>query len=63
MILFLVKHPLMEKIKIFFYHRINTGIYSKENGEGYFLKLMKECLKKNKNIEKKTKKPYLSLVK
>ena len=41
-----------------------SGIYSKENGEGLFFEVDENTTKKEtKNIEKKTKKPYLSLVK
>jgi len=41
-----------------------SGIYSKENGEGLFFEVDENTTnKKTKNIEKKTKKPYLSLVK
>ena len=41
-----------------------SGIYSKENGEGLFFEVDEGMSKKKKkNIEKKTKKPYLSLVK
>jgi len=41
-----------------------SGIYSKENGEGLFFEVDKNITQKEtKNIEKKTKQPYLSLVK
>ena len=41
-----------------------SGIYSKESGEGLFFEVDENTTnKKTKNIEKKTKKPYLSLVK
>jgi stringent starvation protein B len=41
-----------------------SGIYSKENGDGLFFEVDEGMSKKEtKNIEKKTKKPYLSLVK
>mgnify|MGYP001325914537 FL=1 len=41
-----------------------SAIYSKENGEGLFFEVDEKITKKEtKNIEKKTKKPYLSLVK
>tara|TARA_B100000795_G_C22384137_1_gene280863 strand:+ start:149 stop:529 length:381 start_codon:yes stop_codon:yes gene_type:complete len=41
-----------------------SGIYSKESGEGLFFEVDENTTKKEtKNIEKKTKKPYLSLVK
>ena len=41
-----------------------SGIYSKENGEGLFFEVNKNMTQKDtKNIGKKTKKPYLSLVK
>ena len=41
-----------------------SAIYSKENGEGLFFEVNEKITKKEtKNIEKKTKKPYLSLVK
>ena len=41
-----------------------SGIYSKENGEGLFFEVDKNITQKEtKNIGKKTKQPYLSLVK
>ena len=41
-----------------------SGIYSKENGEGLFFEVDKNMgLKETKKIGKKTKQPYLSLVK
>ena len=41
-----------------------SGIYSKENGEGLFFEVDEKISEKEtKNIEKKNKKPYLSLVK
>ena len=41
-----------------------SGIYSKENGEGLFFEVNKNMTQKDtKNIGKKTKQPYLSLVK
>ena len=41
-----------------------SGIYSKENGEGLFFEVGENMAEKGtKKIEKKTKKPYLSLVK
>ena len=41
-----------------------SGIYSKENGEGLFFEVDKNMTQKEtKNIGKKTKQPYLSLVK
>ena len=41
-----------------------SAIYSKENGEELFFQVDEKITKKEtKNIEKKTKKPYLSLVK
>jgi len=41
-----------------------SGIYSKENGEGLFFEVNKNMTQKDtKNIGKKNKKPYLSLVK
>ena len=41
-----------------------SGVYSKENGEGLFFEVGEDMAEKEtKNIGKKTKQPYLSLVK